>query len=108
MNRTNLFPHINELLIDRPASRLSYFDDCRSSMSRLIPWSLLTKITINGGGIMNATQLGSILRLADHVHTLELSDMTGILPHAILYNKKNLSSIINLRVKILIKNIKMN
>jgi len=68
-------------------------------MSLFIPWSLITKISINSNSI-GAAELEVVLQLAYNVHTLELIDEGGILSPAILYNKDNLGTILNLKVSI--------
>lgn len=101
--KKDLFPYINELILhrDETESCLSSLGDCKSSLSIFVPWSLLTTITIHEGNIINAAQLKSIIQLADHVHTLALTDETGILTRDILQNKDNVATILNQTVIII-------
>jgi hypothetical protein len=66
----------------------------------MIPWSLLTKITIDEGNVVTAGVLESILRMAYNVHTLEIHDDRESLPRAILRNTDNLGTHINEQVRI--------
>jgi hypothetical protein len=69
----NLFPHPNELLIPyyETTGHLSILIDRTNSMSFLVPWSLLTKISITYNITVIVDQLEAILRSANNVHTLE-------------------------------------
>src|SRR5271154_208756 len=82
----DLFPRANELFLYgyKKKNRLSELGNCRSSISSLVPWSLLTKISIDEGDVVTVAGLESILRMAYNVHTLEIYDDSETLPRAIL------------------------
>ncbi|CAF2571445.1 unnamed protein product [Rotaria sp. Silwood2] len=96
----NLYPRINELILNNSANKiyLSDLDNCRSSLSLFVPWSLITKILINAD-IVGVAELEAVLQLADNVHTLEIVDEDGILSPAILYNKNDLGTIVNRKIR---------
>jgi hypothetical protein len=100
INAVDLFPRANELFLTgyRNKSCLSQLGNCRSSISSLVPWSLLKKITIDELNI--ASQLEAILRMADNVHTLIINDDGGFLPRAILHNYHHLGTRISQQVRI--------
>ncbi len=97
-----LFPHANELSIEvcERESCLSDLGNCRSSMSLLVPWALLKKISIENFNIISAAQLASILQLAYNIQTLEIGDEPRALLRALLRNEDNLGTIVNRQVSI--------
>ncbi len=101
-NPAELFARASELVLCgyKKRNRLSELSNCRSSMSSLVPWSLLTKISIDGGDIVTSATLESILRMAYNVHTLEICDYREILPRAILRDTDGLGNRVNEQVKI--------
>src|SRR5262249_17068094 len=101
VNAVDLFPRTNELIIEGLSnSCFSDLDNCRSSILSLVPWSLVRKISIYGTDFIKSATLEAILRMAYNVHTLEISDDTGILPRAILRSKNHLSTRANEQVSI--------
>jgi hypothetical protein len=66
----------------------------------MVPWSLLTKISIYGTDFIKSSLLEAILKMAFNVRILEISDDTGRLPSMILRNKNNLGDRINKQVSI--------
>ncbi|CAF4144115.1 unnamed protein product [Rotaria sp. Silwood2] len=97
INAVHLFPRANELfLIDyRKETCVSELGNFRSSISSLVPWSLLTKISIDEGDVVTTAELESILRMAYNVHTLDICEESGNFSHAILYNIDNLGTRVN-------------
>ncbi|CAF0769752.1 unnamed protein product [Rotaria sordida] len=92
-----LFPHANQLSIEvcERESRLTDLSNCRSSISLLVPWLSLKKISIENNSTISSAQLASILKLAYNIHTLEIDDEDGNLVHALLNNEDNLGTIVN-------------
>ncbi|CAF1380587.1 unnamed protein product [Rotaria sordida] len=70
----------------------------KSSISSLVPWSLLTNLSINHSDVLTPATFESILRMAYNVDTLELFDDRGILLRPIL-NNHNLVTLINQQIK---------
>jgi hypothetical protein len=103
-----LFSHANELSIEvcEKKSCISDLINCRSSMSLLVPWLLLTKISIENFNTISAAQLASLLQLAYNIQTLEIFDEDGALTHALLHNEDNLGTIVNRQVSISVYLIK--
>ncbi|CAF4965341.1 unnamed protein product [Rotaria sp. Silwood1] len=66
-----------------------------------IPWSLLTKISIDEGDVVTTGELESILRMAYNVHTLVIRDDRGVFSHAILHNIDNLGTRVNQQIQTL-------
>jgi len=99
MNPVDMFPHAHTLSLrgQRKRSCLRDLGDYRNSVSTLVPWSLLTNISVNHSNVLTATTLESILRMAYNVHTLKLFDDRGILLRPIL-NNQNLTTLINQQV----------
>ena len=79
--------------------------NCTSSISRLVPWSTLTKIDIDNENTVTASELEAILQIARNVNTLKIFDQHGILPRAILH-KHGLGNIVNRQVSIYLFNEK--
>jgi hypothetical protein len=96
-----LFPRADTLFLQghRRINCVRDLGNYRSSISSLVPWSLLTKISINYSNVLTSTTLESILRMAYNVHTLDLFDDRGILLWSIL-NNHNLISLMNQQVRI--------
>ncbi|CAF1267735.1 unnamed protein product [Rotaria sordida] len=99
-NVINLYPHINKLALNNSENKtcLLDLDNCRNSLSLFVPWLLITKISINAD-FVGVTELEAILQLADNVHTLEIVDEDGILSPAILYNKNDLGTMVNRKIR---------
>ncbi|CAF3525416.1 unnamed protein product [Rotaria socialis] len=93
-NAADLCSRVNELFlfdsIDNNCT--SVVDNCKSSIMSLVHGSLITKITIDGDGLVKAAELKSTLRMAYNVNTLEICGETGILLQAILHNTDNLGT----------------
>jgi len=102
INAVDLFPYANELFLCgyKNRSSLPQLVNCRSALSSLVLWSLLTKISTDDGNVVHATKLETILRLAYNVHKLEINDDSGILPRAILRNYDNLGTRVSQQVRI--------
>ncbi|CAF5054979.1 unnamed protein product, partial [Rotaria sp. Silwood1] len=102
VNAIDLFSRVNELVLSgyKKTNRLSDLGNCRSSISSLVPWSLLTKISVDGGDVISSVRLESILRLAYNVHTLQIYDDGGILPRAILFNTDNFGTRVYYQVRV--------
>jgi len=98
----NLFPHASELFISafEKKSYLIDLGNCTSSISQLVPWSILTRISIENGTNVTAAELEAILRTAHNIDTLRISDEDGVLPRAILRNEDGLGDIVNRQVSI--------
>ena len=89
----NLFPCANELFLfgHKKSNRLSELVNPTNSVSSMVPWSLLTKISIDiGDVVVTVSTSESILRMAYNVHTLEICDDRGGLTRAILRNINHL------------------
>jgi len=96
-----LFPRADTLFL-RGHKKINCVRDLgnyRSSISSLVPWSLLTNISINYSNVLTSPTLESILRMAYNVHTLDLFDDRGFLLRSIL-NNHNLISLMNQQVRI--------
>ncbi|CAF3005575.1 unnamed protein product [Rotaria sp. Silwood2] len=96
-----LFPHANKLLIIvcERESCLADLSSCRSSMSLLVPWSLLIKISIDNYDTISTAQLASMLQLPYNIQTLEIDDDDGVLPRGLLRNEDNLGTIVNRQIQ---------
>jgi hypothetical protein len=59
INPVDLFPRANELFLGgyKKENHLSELDSCTSSISPMVPWSLLTKISIDECDIVSAAGL---------------------------------------------------
>ncbi|CAF3108752.1 unnamed protein product [Rotaria sp. Silwood2] len=92
-----LFPQANELLIHETEREvfLSDISNCKSSILLCVSWSSLTKISIENFQTISEVQLAPILQLACNLHTLEITDESDTLPHALLHNEDNLGTIVN-------------
>ncbi|CAF2443312.1 unnamed protein product [Rotaria sp. Silwood2] len=100
VNPVDLFPRADTLSL-RGYKKINCVRDlgnCRSSISSLVPWSLLTNISINHSYVLTPATLESILRMAYNVHTLEIFDDCGILFRPIL-NNHNLTTLINQQIE---------
>ena len=105
INPKKLFPQANELFLcaHKKRNRLSELVNPINSIPSIVPWSLLTKISIDIGDVVTVSTLESILRMAYNVHTLEILDERGGLPRAILRNIDNLGTRVCQQVKLLFK-----
>ncbi|CAF4441626.1 unnamed protein product [Rotaria sp. Silwood2] len=94
INAVDLFPHANQLAITdfRNKYCLSDLGNCKSSISSLVPWSLLTKISITDCNVITAAKLQPILRMAYNVHTLRIYENRRISPSAVLRIYGNLGT----------------
>ncbi|UJR07375.1 hypothetical protein I4U23_011661 [Adineta vaga] len=94
MNAFELFSHANELVISDYGNKvcLSNIRNCKSSISLLIPWSLLTIISITNCDVITADELEPILRMAYNVHTLRIYKNRRISSSAIMRIYDNLES----------------
>ncbi len=74
MNAIDLFSHANELVVIdfKNKTCLPDLGNCKTSISSLVPWSLLTKISITRCRVITAAELEPILRMACNVHTLRI------------------------------------
>ena len=101
INPVNLFPCADTLYLQghKKINSVRNLGNCRSSISSLVPWSLLTNISINHSNVLTSVTLESILRMAYNVHTLDLIDDSGFLFRSIL-NNHSLTSLINQQVRI--------
>ncbi|CAF0994060.1 unnamed protein product [Rotaria sordida] len=101
VNGVKLFPYANELFIEvcERESRLIDLSNCRSSISLLVPWSSLKKISIENNSTISPAQLASILKSAYNIHTLEINDEDSNLVHALLNNEDNLGTIVNRQIQ---------
>ncbi|CAM4814850.1 unnamed protein product [Rotaria magnacalcarata] len=106
INGALLFPRASALLLTghREETCVSELGNFRSSISSLVPWSLLRKTSIDEGDVVTAAELESILRMAYNVHTLEVLEDSGFFAHAILHNIDNLGTLVNQQVQTLILN----
>ena len=103
-NAVDLFPRANELVLipskDKSSfPNLGYF---KSPIPSLVPWSLLTKISIEQGDVVPAAELEAILRMAYNVRALDLDILSSILLRRILRNHDNLGTRVNQQVRIYI------
>ncbi|CAF4540043.1 unnamed protein product [Rotaria sp. Silwood2] len=100
VNPINLFSRTNELFINGFTGKSCHLDlgNCRSSISALVPWTLLTKIRVDDGNVISAAELEAILRMAYHVHTLQIDDSDG-LSGAIFCNTDNLGTRVNEQIR---------
>ncbi|CAF3843521.1 unnamed protein product [Rotaria sp. Silwood1] len=98
---TNLFPRANTLSLCsyKKVNGVRDLGKRGCSISSLVPWSLLTHIEINHSDVITQHTLQSLLRIAYHVHTLEIIDERGILLRTILHNKDNFGIHINQQVR---------
>ncbi|CAF4984346.1 unnamed protein product [Rotaria sp. Silwood1] len=71
---------------------MSYLGNCKSSISSLVPWSLLTKISITDCNVITAAKLEPILRMAYNVHALRIYENRRISPSAVLRIYDNLGT----------------
>ncbi|CAF3219201.1 unnamed protein product [Rotaria socialis] len=97
----DLFPRANQLMLHGYKFKKYRRDpgNCISSMSSLVPWSLITNISINHSDAISVVALQSILRMAYNVHKLRIFDDTGVLLRALLYSNDNLELRVNQQVK---------
>ena len=104
-NGVDLFPCANELFLTgcRNENCISELSNFRGFISPLVPWSLLTKISIDEGDVVTTAELESILRMAYNVHTLVIRDDRGVFSHAILHNIDNIGTRVNQQVRVSIK-----
>lgn len=105
-NPINLFSHANELFIfiNDFTDKSCHLDlgNCRSSLSALVPWTLLTKIrVVDHRYVITAAELEAILRMAYNVHTLQID--SNVLFDAIFSNIDNLGIRINEQVSSIIQ-----
>jgi hypothetical protein len=111
MDPTGYFPHANELLIEGFNGGSSHHElsKSRKRMSPFVPWSLLTKIVIDGSYFISAAELEAVLRMSYKIHTLQIKEDNGSLCRAILFDTANLATRINQQViiSILIKEISL-
>ncbi|CAF0934769.1 unnamed protein product [Rotaria sp. Silwood1] len=100
VNPVDLFPRADTLSLRgyKKINRVRDLGNCRSSISSLVPWSLLTNISINHSYVLTPATLESILRMAYNVHILEIFDDSGILFRPIL-NNHNLTTLINQQIE---------
>jgi hypothetical protein len=107
-NAVDLFPRANELFLYgyKKINFHSELGNCKNFISSLVPWSLLTKITIDEGDVVTVAGLESILRMAHNVHTLKIYDDREGLARAILRNTDNLGTRVNEQARIYILNEK--
>ena len=103
-NAVDLFPRANELVLissrdKSPFPNLAYF---KSPIPSLVPWLLLTKISIEEGDVVPAAELEAILRMAYNVRALDLGILSSILLRRILRNHDNLGTRVNQQVRIYI------
>ncbi|CAF2993278.1 unnamed protein product [Rotaria sp. Silwood2] len=103
IHAVDLFPRANELFLHgyRNENCVLELGNITSSISSLVPWSLLTKISIDNSDVVTIAELESILRMASNVHTLQVWENTGIFRHAIIHNINNLGTLINQQVQTL-------
>ncbi|CAF4018988.1 unnamed protein product [Rotaria sp. Silwood1] len=101
MDPTGLFPRANELLIEGLNGGSSHHElsKSRKPTSSFVPWSLLTKIVIDGSYFISAAELEAILRMSYNVHTLQIKEDNGSLCRAILFDTANLATRINQQIK---------
>ncbi|CAF4102584.1 unnamed protein product [Rotaria sp. Silwood2] len=78
---------------------LTELGNCGSSLSSLVPWSLIKKITIHGSYSVSAAQLEAILRIAYNVDTLELYDDMGHLTQLIFRNTDQVGIRVNQQIR---------
>ena len=102
INPVDLFPRANELFLRgyKEENLLPELGGCTNSISSMVPWSFLTKISIDEGDIVTAAGLELILRMAYTVHTLRINYDSGVLSRAILHNTDNLGTRVNQQVKV--------
>ncbi|CAF1406593.1 unnamed protein product [Rotaria sordida] len=100
INPVDLFPRADTLSLRgyKKTNRVRDLGNFRSSISSLVPWSLLTNLSINHSDVLTPATFESILRMAYNVDTLELFDDRGILLRPIL-NNHNLVTLINQQIK---------
>ncbi|CAF1404229.1 unnamed protein product [Rotaria sordida] len=101
VNALDLFRHTDQLLLNGFVGN-NYFSDlanCRSSISSLVPWTQISKVFVCGTDFIKSGTLESILRMASNVHTLEIWDVDGTLPRAILRNKNDVGTRINEQIE---------
>ncbi|CAF2057908.1 unnamed protein product [Rotaria magnacalcarata] len=101
-NAVDLFPRANELVLisskeDKSSfPNLAYF---KSPIPSLVPWSLLTKISIEEGDVVPAAELEAILRMAYNVRALDLGILSSIVLRRILRNHDNLGTRVNQQIQ---------
>ncbi|CAF0940536.1 unnamed protein product [Rotaria sordida] len=100
INPVDLFPRADTLSLRgyKKTNRVRDLGNFKSSISSLVPWSLLTNLSINHSDVLTPATFESILRMAYNVDTLELFDDRGILLRPIL-NNHNLVTLINQQIK---------
>jgi len=91
-----LFSHANELSINDFTGKSYHLDlsNCRSSISALVLWKLLTKVRVDEGNVISAAELEAILRMAYNIHTLQIDDyeiFPGAIFHTIDYLETRIS-----------------
>ncbi|CAF1310206.1 unnamed protein product [Rotaria sordida] len=98
---TDLFPRANTLSFYgyNKTNCVRDLANCRSSISSLVPWLLLTNIKINHSDVITQHTLVSILGMGYNVHTLDIVDDRGILVRTILHNKDKFGTQINEQVR---------
>ncbi len=102
MKTVDLFSHANELVISdfEDNACLSDLVNCKSSLSSLVPWSLLTKISICYCDVITASELERLLPMAYNLHTLRLVRSRRISWSALFRIYDNLGSCASEQVRI--------
>ncbi|CAF4005015.1 unnamed protein product [Rotaria sp. Silwood1] len=100
IHAVDLFPRANELVLHgyRNENCVLELGNVTSSISSLVPWSLLRKISIDNSDVVTTAELESILRIAYNVHSLHIWENTGNFRQAVLRNINNLGTLVNKQI----------
>ncbi|CAF2581876.1 unnamed protein product [Rotaria sp. Silwood2] len=101
IHAVDLFPRANELVLHgyRNENCVLELDNVASSISSLVPWSLLRKTSIDNSDVGTTAELESILRMAYNVHSLHIWENTGNFRQAVLRNINKLGTLVNKQVR---------
>jgi hypothetical protein len=101
VNAKDLFPCANVLFLRgfKKKNCINELCDLKSSLSSLISWSSLRKISVDENNVISASRLELLLKMASNVDTLEIVDDSGILLRSILRNIDHLGTRVNEQVR---------
>ncbi|CAF1213477.1 unnamed protein product [Adineta steineri] len=101
INEVDLFPYADELFLEGYYDKDCFFElnNCKSSISLLVPWPLLTKISFDEGVVVSVHELELILRKAYNVRTLHIYSGNENLSRSILRNTDGVGTRINEQIE---------
>ncbi|CAF1128943.1 unnamed protein product [Adineta steineri] len=101
INEVDLFPYADELFLQGYYDKDCFFElnNCKSPISLLVPWPLLTKISFDEGVVVSVHVLELILRKAYNVRTLHIYYGNENLSRSILRNIDGVGTHINEQIE---------